>query len=495
MLLCCCAGALLYSGVWTIQCWAFARQGKGVRTGLFSKHVVRLCRHRLTLVVTSPLRLTPTLCLKHTLCRAPFVTHTVIARDALPGLPDDPQCDADKATVSVDKEVAACVGSSTWSASGKAPCAPCAATATCGTAGVKTACNKTADLVCDACAAATFSASGNGPCADCAVGKWSEASSTTCTSCISGKSVAAGKGGFEASCVDCAKGSFASNPGSACTTCAANSTCGAAGVKTACAPGSDTVCNGAVPPCVGGTSFSETGKEPCTTCAAASTCGAAGVKTECNTTADTVCDVAAFTATCGEITDGGAAFTACKCISAKNAAGVSVNTCRVYDSTKAAATPPSDAACCKTAECKAGTTFSVSGYAPCTPCTIESTCGAGGVKVACGASADTVCNSAGPADPAFDHSIPWTKGFSGDAADQTMDVKSGEVLKFVWSGGHNVFLMKDKAAFDACDFSGGTNLGGASPVYHTMGAATTYFACKVGAHCLNGQKLSAVITT
>ena len=74
-----------------------------------------------------------------------------------------------------------------------------------------------------------------------------------------------------------------------------------------------------------------------------------------------------------------------------------------------------------------------------------------------------------------------------------MAVKSGEVLKFVWSGGHNVYQMKDKAAFDACDFSGGTNLGAASPVYHTMGAATTYFACKVGSHCSIGQKLSAVL--
>jgi hypothetical protein len=138
----------------------------------------------------------------------------------------------------------------------------------------------------------------------------------------------------------------------------------------------------------------------------------------------------------------------------------------------------------------AGTTFSASGNEPCTTCAADATCTAG-VNTACVATANTVCNPSTP----FNHSIPWTKGFSGKAEDQTMPVKSGEVLKFVWTGGHNVYQMKDKAAFDACDFSGGTNLGGASPVYHTMGAATTYFACKVGAHCLNGQKLSAVITT
>ena len=98
-------------------------------------------------------------------------------------------------------------------------------------------------------------------------------------------------------------------------------------------------------------------------------------------------------------------------------------------------------------------------------------------------------------NPAFDHSIPWNKGFSGKAEDQTMDVKSGEVLKFVWSGGHNVYLLKGKAAFDACDFAGATNLGAASPVYHTMGTATAYFACEVGSHCKSGQKLSAMSNT
>ena len=156
--------------------------------------------------------------------------------------------------------------------------------------------------------------------------------------------------------------------------------------------------------------------------------------------------------------------------------------------------------------CVAGTTFSASGYEPCTNCAARSTCTTG-VNTTCVATANTVCNPPTP----FDHSIPWTKGFSGKAEDQTMSVKNGEVLKFVWTGGHNVYLMKDKAAFDACDFSGGTYLGwllegDVDVAYHTMGedyddsneekdATTQYFACKVGAHCLNGQKLSAVITT
>ena len=143
--------------------------------------------------------------------------------------------------------------------------------------------------------------------------------------------------------------------------------------------------------------------------------------------------------------------------------------------------------------CVAGTSFSASGsgYAPCTTCAEASTCGAAGVKTACTQTTNTVCEPS--AGPAFDHSIPWTKGFSGKAEDQTMAVNNGDVLKFVWAGNHNVYQMKDKATFDACDFAGATNLGAASPVYTTMGAATTYFACKVGSHCSNGQKLSAVI--
>ena len=131
---------------------------------------------------------------------------------------------------------AACAVGTTWSLSGGGPCATCA---TCA-AGVKTACTKTSDTVCNVkcVAGTTFSASGSAPC----------------------------------------------------TMCAADATC-ASGVKTACVPGADIVCNGAIAPCVGGTSFSGTGKEPCGACAADSTC-TVGIKTSCTTTADTVCNVA-----------------------------------------------------------------------------------------------------------------------------------------------------------------------------------------------------------
>ena len=123
-------------------------------------------------------------------------------------------------------------------------------------------------------------------------------------------------------------------------------------------------------------------------------------------------------------------------------------------------------------------------------------CGAKALSVICGCCSfktPTVAPAPAPTTPTFDRSIPWKKGLSGEPKDQTMNVRAGDVLKFGWAGTHNVYQMKDKAAFDSCDFSGSANIGGVSPVYYTMGAATTYFACKVGSHCVSGQKLSAVI--
>jgi surface protein len=72
-----------------------------------------------------------------------------------------------------------CTAGSTWSSSGNAPCATCAAACV---AGVKTACTKTTDIVCNdgPCAAGmTFSASGNTPCAACE--ECTAGAKTTCT--------------------------------------------------------------------------------------------------------------------------------------------------------------------------------------------------------------------------------------------------------------------------------------------------------------------------
>ena len=73
-----------------------------------------------------------------------------------------------------------------------------------------------------------------------------------------------------------------------------------------------------------------------------------------------------------------------------------------------------------------------------------------------------------------------------------MTAAVGDSLLFQWSGypSHNVYRMADEAAFNNCDFSGATNLGDSSPVEITITELPVYFACSVGSHCANGQKLA-----
>jgi len=69
---------------------------------------------------------------------------------------------------------------------------------------------------------------------------------------------------------------------------------------------------------------------------------------------------------------------------------------------------------------------------------------------------------------------------------------------FTWSNSHNVYLMSNKAAFDACNFDGSTLIGKDSGVKHmVMGniGDIHYFACKVSGHCNEGQKLAVTIGT
>ena len=85
--------------------------------------------------------------------------------------------------------------------------------------------------------------------------------------------------------------------------------------------------------------------------------------------------------------------------------------------------------------------------------------------------------------------INWLAGFgSADARAKTAAV--GDSMRFEWSGYHNVYQMADEAAFNNCDFSGATNLGDSSPVEITITELPAYFACSVGSHCANGQKLA-----
>merc|ERR1712160_75472 len=82
--------------------------------------------------------------------------------------------------------------------------------------------------------------------------------------------------------------------------------------------------------------------------------------------------------------------------------------------------------------------------------------------------------------------VPWTAGFD-DASARAKTVTTGDTLHFMWTGNHNVFQMASETAFNDCDFTGATDKGSTSPL---SGAGPWYFACQVGAHCTNGQKLA-----
>jgi len=90
----------------------------------------------------------------------------------------------------------------------------------------------------------------------------------------------------------------------------------------------------------------------------------------------------------------------------------------------------------------------------------------------------------------------FTKGLSGKAEDQVLSVADGDEIEFTWTGGHNVYLMKDKTAFDSCSWDGSTVIGetsGANRVISGSDGTVQYFACKVGPHCTSGQKLAVTI--
>jgi len=75
------------------------------------------------------------------------------------------------------------------------------------------------------------------------------------------------------------------------------------------------------------------------------------------------------------------------------------------------------------------------------------------------------------------------------------------MVVFLWQGNHNVYQMKDKTAFDACNFAGSTPIGktfetsGVRQVISSRDGMIHYFACKVGSHCSDGQKLAITIGT
>jgi len=89
----------------------------------------------------------------------------------------------------------------------------------------------------------------------------------------------------------------------------------------------------------------------------------------------------------------------------------------------------------------------------------------------------------------------WNSGFGGEQF-QALDVSNGDTITFNWSGGHNVYLMPNKAAYDGCDFSSATMISGGdtSGVTYTVTTFPTYFACEKTGHCNGGQKLTVTET-
>ena len=85
------------------------------------------------------------------------------------------------------------------------------------------------------------------------------------------------------------------------------------------------------------------------------------------------------------------------------------------------------------------------------------------------------------------------------SAEQAQTVAAGTDVIFKWSDNHDVWLLPNKAAYDACDFSQGKELASTSVneyTYETLAAGTFYFTCKVTGHCQFGNmKLALTVTS
>ena len=84
------------------------------------------------------------------------------------------------------------------------------------------------------------------------------------------------------------------------------------------------------------------------------------------------------------------------------------------------------------------------------------------------------------------------------ATEQAQTVAVGTNVIFQWTGSHNVYVMPNKAAYEACDFSQATELAPSSVneyTYKASTAGTVYFGCNVIAHCqFANQKLALTVT-
>ena len=101
--------------------------------------------------------------------------------------------------------------------------------------------------------------------------------------------------------------------------------------------------------------------------------------------------------------------------------------------------------------------------------------------------------------------IPWRVPIPQEVASAAATgriLPEGAEVSFDWpttrsSPNYTLFAFPDKDAYDTCDFSNATQLGGAGsstpepPVYAIQGAdAAYYYSCNVGTHCVDGLKIT-----
>jgi len=93
----------------------------------------------------------------------------------------------------------------------------------------------------------------------------------------------------------------------------------------------------------------------------------------------------------------------------------------------------------------------------------------------------------GPAQPKTIE-LQWRSLLTDQALPKEGLADVGDRMKFIWSGGHNVYKMASEQAWNACDFSSAELVSDNSPALYTLTELPAFFACKVGSHCTMGQK-------
>ena len=92
--------------------------------------------------------------------------------------------------------------------------------------------------------------------------------------------------------------------------------------------------------------------------------------------------------------------------------------------------------------------------------------------------------------------IDWKLGMTDSERAQT--VTAGTDVVFKWTDEHNVWLMPNKAAYDACDFSKARELASKSVNEYTYNASapgTFYFGCQITLHCISNHRMALTVTT